>query len=97
MPSSNGPLRGTRDKLSNDARDRGTSPPDRSVREFADGETVHLVLDPSVPDGRFHPRFQGHTGTVVGTQGAAYEVSITDGDTEKTLIARAAHLRPQDA
>ena len=95
MPSSNGPLTGTRGKLSNKPRDRGTSPPQRAIQEFDDGQKVHLALDPSVPDGRFHPRFNGHTGTVVGKQGRAFKVEITDGGKSKTLIARPAHLRAQ--
>jgi large subunit ribosomal protein L21e len=72
------------------------SPPQRAVQEFAEGEPVHLKLDPSVPGGRYHPRFDGHTGTVVGQQGEAYKVAITDGGVEKTLIVKPAHLRPQE-
>jgi len=95
MPNSHGPRSGTRKKLSNDPRDRGTSPPQRAVQSFEVGEKVHLAIDPSVPDGRYHPRFDGKTGEIVGTQGAAYKVSVGDGGSEKTLIAAAAHLRPQ--
>lgn len=95
MPSSNGPLEGTRNKLRNKPRDRGTSPPQRQVEQFEEGETVHLAIDPSVPEGRFHPRFNGHTGTVVGQQGSAFKVQIRDGGKEKTLVARAAHLSRQ--
>ncbi|MFB6117716.1 50S ribosomal protein L21e [Halosegnis sp.] len=95
MPSSNGPLEGTRDKLKNKPRDRGTSPPQRSVEEFETGEKVHLRIDPSVPKGRFNPRFNGQTGTVEGEQGRAYKVTITDGGKEKTVIASPAHLRRQ--
>lgn len=97
MPNSHGPRSGTRKKLSNDPRERGTSPPQRAVQEFEVGEKVHLAIDPSVPDGRFHPRFDGQTGEIVGEQGAAYQISVTDGGNEKTLIAAAAHLRPQQA
>lgn len=97
MPNSHGPRRGTRNKLRNDPRDRGTSPPQRQVEQFAAGETVHLRLDPSVPEGQFHPRFNGHTGKVVGPQGSAYKVKIRDGGTEKLLIARPAHLRRQES
>lgn len=97
MPNSHGPRKGTRNKLRNDPRNRGTSPPQRQVEQFEDGETVHLTLDPSVPEGQFHPRFNGHTGTVVGRQGSAFKVRITDGDTEKFVVARAAHLRRQEA
>lgn len=96
MPSSNGPLEGTRDKLKNKPRDRGTSPPQRAVEEYDAGEQVHLKIDPSVPDGRFHPRFDGQTGTVAGTQGEAYKVEIVDGGKPKTVIVKAAHLRRQE-
>ena len=96
MPNSNGPRQGTRNKLRNDPRERGTSPPQRAVAEFENGDSVHLKLDPSVSDGRYHPRFDGHTGTVVGTQGSAYKVSITDGGKEKTLIVKSAHLKRQE-
>jgi large subunit ribosomal protein L21e len=95
MPSSNGPLHGTRNKLKNKPRERGTSPPQRSVEKFEVGEKVHLKIDPSVPKGRFHPRFGGHTGTVVGAQGKAYQVEINDGGKAKKLIVMPAHLRRQ--
>ena len=88
-------MQGTRNKLSNDPRDRGTSPPQRAIQEYDVGQKVHLKLDPSVSDGRFHPRFNGHTGEVVGKQGSAFKVEINDGGKKKTLIAKAAHLRAQ--
>ncbi|ELY51723.1 50S ribosomal protein L21e [Natronolimnohabitans innermongolicus] len=96
MPHSNGPRQGTRGKLSNDPRERGTSPPQRAIQEYEEGEKVHLKIDPSVHKGRFHPRFDGQTGEVVGKQGAAFKVQITDGGKEKTLIVTAAHLRAQN-
>ncbi|RCU48410.1 50S ribosomal protein L21e [Haloplanus salinus] len=95
MPSSNGPLKGTRGKLSNDPRERGASPPQRAIQEYDIGQKVHLKIDPSVSEGRFHPRFNGHTGTVVGTQGRAFKVEINDGGKDKTLITRPAHLTAQ--
>lgn len=96
MPNSNGPRQGTRKKLANDPRDRGSSPPQRAIQEYEAGEKVHLKIDPSVHDGRFHPRFDGRTGEVVGKQGDAFKVQIEDGGTEKTLIVTAAHLRAQN-
>lgn len=96
MPSSNGPLNTTRDKLSNKPRDRGTSPPQRAIQDYDEGQNVHLKIDPSVNDGRFHPRFDGHTGTVVGKQGEAFKVEINDGGKEKTLIVTAAHMKAQE-
>ena len=97
MPSSNGPRQATRNKLKNSARDRGASPPQRSVAQFDEGEKVHLKIDPSVPKGRFHPRFNGRTGTVIGDQGRAFNVEIEDGNVSKTIIAAPAHLRRQQA
>ncbi|MFP4625943.1 MAG: 50S ribosomal protein L21e [Natronomonas sp.] len=95
MPSSKGPRQATRDKLKNKPRNRGTSPPQQSVETFENGERVHLKIDPSVPKGQFHPRFNGRTGTIVGSQGRAYKVEIQDGGVTKTLIAVPAHLRRQ--
>jgi len=74
----------------------GTSPPQRAIAEFDEGQKVHLKTDPSVSDGRFHPRFDGLTGTVTGKQGRAFKVAINDGGKDKTVIAKAAHLRAQD-
>lgn len=97
MPNSKGPRRGSRGKLSNSPRERGTSPPQRAVQGFDDGEKVHLSLDPSVPEGQFNHRFNGHTGTVIGRQGAAYCVRINDRGKSKTVIAKPAHLRRQQS
>jgi large subunit ribosomal protein L21e len=97
MPSSNGPRESTRNKLRNNPRERGTSPPQQSVESYESGERVHLDLDPSVQDGQFHPRFNGRTGTVVGEQGNAFRVEIVDGDVTKTVIAAPAHLQRQEA
>ena len=95
MPKSQGPRHGTRKKLANAPRERGTSPPQRAVQVFEEGQKVHLRIDPSVPDGRFHPRFSGLTGEVVGQQGSAFKVAISDRGHDKTLIVKAAHLRAQ--
>ncbi|PSP72421.1 50S ribosomal protein L21e [Halobacteriales archaeon QS_3_64_16] len=95
MPNSKGQLQGSRNKLSNDPRERGMSPPQRAVERFDEGEKVHLRLDPSVADGRFHPRFNGQTGEIAGEQGSAYKVRIVDGGKEKILIVTAAHLTRQ--
>jgi large subunit ribosomal protein L21e len=96
MPSSNGPQQGTRNKLKNKPRERGTSPPQPAVEQYENGEKVHLDIDPSVKDGRFHPRFNGHTGTVVGKQGRAYKVEINDGGKDKVIIAKPAHITRQE-
>ena len=96
MPNSHGPLKKTRHKLKNKPRERGTSPPQRSIAEYEDGQKVHLRIDPSVNEGRFHPRFNGQTGTVIGTQGTAYKVAIDDQGKDKTIITKPAHLKAQE-
>jgi large subunit ribosomal protein L21e len=96
MPNSNGPQQGTRNKLKNDPRSQGTSPPQQAIEDFDEGDTVHLKLDPSVQDGRFHPRFNGLTGTVLGEQGQAYQVEIVDGGKTKTVITKPVHLQFKD-
>jgi len=96
MPSSNGPYHSTRDKLSNDPRESGTSPPQRAVQQFEEGQKVHLKIDPSVENGRFHPRFGGLTGEIVGKQGEAYKIAVNDRGKDKTLIVTSAHLRAQE-
>ena len=95
MPNSNGPRKKTRKKLSNSPRESGTSPPQRAIQDFETGQKVHLKIDPSVPDGRFHPRFDGLTGEVEGKQGKCFKVAINDGGKEKTLIVASQHLRAQ--
>ena len=96
MPNSKGPLSGNRNKLTNHPRERGTSPPQRAIQQFESGEKVHLVLDPSVREGRFSPRFSGRTGEIAGRQGAAFQVKINDGGKEKIIVTVAAHLRRQE-
>ena len=97
MPNSKGPRQGTRKKLANAPRDRGVSPPQRAIQSYEPGQKVHLKIDPSVPDGRYHPRFDGKTGEVLGTQGNAYKVAIRDGGKQKTVIVTAAHMRAQQS
>ena len=96
MPSSSGPLSGNRNKLTNHPRDRGASPPQRAITQFEEGDRVHLDLDPSVQEGRFPPRFVGHTGKILGSQGRAYRVKITDGKVDKVIITVPAHLKRQE-
>jgi len=74
-------------------RDRGLSPITRSLQTFDEGESVNIVIDPSVHKGMPHIRFHGYTGKVQGKQGNAYIVGITVGNKKKTLVVRPEHLR----
>jgi large subunit ribosomal protein L21e len=74
-------------------RNRGIKSITRALQEFKEGESVSVVIDPSVHKGMPHPRFQGQTGKVEGKQGDSYLVGINVGKTHKTLIVRSEHLR----
>ena len=74
-------------------RDRGINSITRSLQEFEKGESVNIVIDPSVHKGMPHIRFQGYTGTIEGKQGNSYLVGVNDGKKHKSLIIRSDHLR----
>ena len=74
-------------------RNRGITSITRALQEFNKGESVSVVIDPSVHKGMPHPRFQGYTGKVEGKQGNSYLVGINVGKIHKTLIVRSEHLR----
>jgi large subunit ribosomal protein L21e len=57
------------------------------------GESVNIVIDPSIQRGQPHHRFHGLTGTVIRMQGKACVVSTKEGDAVKQLIIRPEHLR----
>lgn len=64
-----------------------------ALREFNDGDRVLLRFNPSIKSGRPSTlRFNGIRGIVRGRQGAAYVVSIKDGNKTKELVVGNAHL-----
>jgi large subunit ribosomal protein L21e len=83
----------SRNILKKKPRDRGIAPITRALQQFEEGDSVNIVLDPSVHKGMPHIRFHGYTGKVEGKQGDAYLVGINDGKKHKTLIVRSEHLR----
>ena len=74
-------------------RDRGLSSITRALQQFEEGDSVNIVIDPSVHKGMPHIRFHGYTGKVEGMQGDSYLVGIYAGKKHKTLIIRSDHLR----
>ena len=69
------------------------APITRTLQKFEEGAKASIVIDPSVHGGQPHNRFQGHTGTIMGSQGNSYKVQIFDGKKEKILIVSPDHLR----
>ena len=79
--------------LSKKPREGAISPITRALQQFTEGESVNIVIDPSVHKGMPHIRFQGFTGKIEGYQGEAYLVGVDVGKKHKTLIIRSEHLR----
>jgi large subunit ribosomal protein L21e len=74
-------------------RDRGVIPITRALQEYENGESVNIVIDPSIHKGMPHIRFHGKNGIIEGKQGESYKVGINDGNKPKTLIIKPEHLR----
>ena len=73
-------------------RHRGFSPLTRALQQFEVGDSVNIIIDPSVHGGMPHIRFHGRTGQIKGMQGESYLVGIVDGKKQKTLIVKPEHL-----
>ncbi|MCH2417914.1 MAG: 50S ribosomal protein L21e [Candidatus Poseidoniia archaeon] len=93
MKRSQGLRSGSRKKFTRDKRERGLSPITRILEQYGVGESVNIVIDPSIQRGQPHHRFHGLTGTVIRMQGKACVVSTKEGDAVKQLIIRPEHLR----
>jgi large subunit ribosomal protein L21e len=92
MQASSGTRTKTRMKLKKSVRARGLSPITKGFQTFETGEKVNIIIDPSIHKGMPFSRFHGLTGVVVGERGAAYEVSVKDGNKTKMVVARPEHL-----
>ncbi len=93
VKASRGLRRKTRHILRRKPRERGLTPITHEFQQFEVGEKVSVVINPSIHKGMPHSRFQGKTGVVKGQQGNSWVVSLHDGDKEKTVVARAEHLK----
>jgi large subunit ribosomal protein L21e len=83
----------SRQILKKKPRNKGLKSITRALQEFAEGESVNIVIDPAVHKGMPHIRFHGYTGKVEGKQGESYLVGINDGKKHKILIIKPDHLR----
>ena len=88
-----GSRRKTRHKLAKNIREKGKISLTRYFQDFKNGERVYLVMEPSLHQGRYHPRFYGKSGVIVGKRGKCYEVKIKDINMIKTIIAHPVHLK----
>lgn len=87
--------RKTRYKFKRSIRERGKVPLSRYFQEFKEGEYVNLKLNSNIVKGKFHPRFHGLNGVIVGRKGSCYQVQFKDGNKEKKVYIHPIHLLKQ--
>lgn len=83
----------TRNKLSKNVREKGLPTISRIIGDFNIGDKVAVKLEPSTPKGRPNPKYQGITGEIIEKRGFAYIIKIKDGNKQKLLISRPAHIK----
>ena len=83
----------TRNTLRVSPRNKGLPQVTSSLRQFSVGDRASIRLDGRVQHGMPHPRYQGKTGYVVGRQGRAFLVEISEGKKTKTLVVGPEHLQ----
>ena len=88
---SRGPQHKARSKLSKSPRERTTV--NEKLKDFQEGETAKIKVNPEIQDGRPHMRFHGKTGEVTGKKGQAYEITFQDGKTDKKVYVKPVHLQ----
>ena len=85
--------RKTRHKLKKSYREKGKFSLKKYFQTFNNGDIVQLIIEPSVHEGMFHPRFYGKHGKIIGKRGRAYIVEINDQGKIKELIVKPIHLK----
>lgn len=63
------------------------------LKEFAVGQRIIIIPEPSSQKGMPFPRFRGKMGTVIEKRGRSYIVKVIDGDKPKKIISRPEHLK----
>ena len=80
MKRSKGQRQGTRFIASRSKAERSRLNIDRIIHKYTEGDRVAIVIDGGQQRGMPNRRFQGRTGVITGKQGAAWVVSIMDGN-----------------
>ncbi len=89
--------RKTRSKLKKNVRKKGKISIRNYLQNLKLNDKVALIMEPSIHEGIFHPRFYGDVGVVIGKQGTCYKIKIIDGKMEKLFIVHPIHLRKVQA
>jgi large subunit ribosomal protein L21e len=68
-------------------------PPSKFLKEFKEGQSVLIDVNPMFGKSEPHLRFNHRTGKVVGKRGKSFVVVIKDGNKEKELYLPVVHLK----
>ena len=93
MKRKGGLRRKTRSLFRKYGRGKGKVALSSYLQNFKQGEKVKLSTESSVQKGMYHPRFYGKSGIVKAKKGRCFEVLITQGSKQKTLIVHPVHLK----
>lgn len=85
--------RKTRGKLRKHPDNKGKISITRYFQTFEKDVKVQLVLEPAANVGKYHPRFYGRVGKIIGKTGNCYKVEIKDINKSKIIIAHPIHLK----
>ncbi len=94
MRGSKGYRSGTRRLMTKQPREKGKIRISKLLHEYELGSQVVVKIDPSTQKGMPHRRFHGKIGTVLTKRGRSYVVSVSQGDSMKTITVRPEHLEP---
>lgn len=75
-------------------KERGKVKIKKQMQTFKENDMASISINPSyqrIP----HPRYQGRTGRIVGSQGRAYYLEIKDGGKIKKILVTPEHLMKQ--
>ena len=64
------------------------------LREYAVGDKVLVIIDPSQHKALPHRRYHGKVGTVRGVGRRTVKLAVNLGNKSKTLITRLDHIKP---
>jgi large subunit ribosomal protein L21e len=86
-------IRKSRSLFRKDYKRKGKRSTKEYFKELKEGDKVVLKTESSSPESRFHSRFYGKCGQVIGKRGRCYKVRFKDMKKEKTLIVHPIHLK----